>query len=162
MRIPTSTIVMGLVTCVPFALAIRQGAPSHHTDDDDEVDAEMAMARDAQMRADVAATKARAAEARAEELHRLYGAEPATLGLLFGGIELGTPEVTPTQERNVRTFVGGTIELQTDDSGLYAIRIRLHDDCDTLDTKLGDTWGPGHTTPNGGTVWINPAKHSRA
>jgi hypothetical protein len=161
MRIPTSTIVMGLVTCIPFALAIRQGTPNRHADDDDEVDAEMAMARDAQMRADMAARKAHAEEAKAEELHRLYGAEPATPGLLFGGIELGMPEITPTQERNLHTFAAGTVTTQLGDTGLEAIRVRLHDDCDTLETKLTDTWGPGTTTPSG-TVWLNPAKHSRA
>jgi hypothetical protein len=161
MRIPTSTIVMGLVTCVPFALAIRAGSGTTHHADDEEEDAEIVLAREAQMRAEEAAQRKRASDARAEEIHRLYGTEPATPGLLFGGIHLGAPEVTPVQERNVRTFEGGTIALQTDDSGLYQIAISLHEGCDILEQKLTDTWGPGTSTTNG-AVWLNAATHTRA
>jgi hypothetical protein len=161
MRIPTSTIVMGLVTCVPFALAIHAGTGNRHHDEPEEEDAEMVLAREAQMRADEAAQQRRAAESRAEEIHRLYGTEPATPGLLFGGIHLGTPEVTPTQERNVHTFEGGSIALQTDDTGLYQISITLHADCDVLERKLADSWGPSQRTENG-VVWLNPATHTRA
>jgi len=161
MRIPTSTIVMGLVTCVPFAFAIRAGTGSYHRDEPEEEDAEMILAREAQMRAEEQAQLRRAASQRAEEIHRLYGTEPATPGLLFGGIHLGAPEVTPTQERNVRTFEGGSIALQTDDTGLYQISITLHADCDVLEKRLNDSWGPGSRTDTG-MVWLNPATHTRA
>ena len=161
MRIPTSTIVMGLVTCVPFALAIHAGTGNRHPDEPEEEEAEMALAHEAQMRADEAARQRQAAESRAEDIHRLYGTEPATPGLLFGGIHLGAPEVTPAQERNVRTFEGGSIALQTDDTGLYQISISLHADCDVLERKLKESWGPG-TRTEGGMVWLDPATHTRA
>lgn len=161
MRIPTSTIVMGLVVCVPFALAIRAGTGSRHHAEPEEDDAELILAREAQMRAEEEAQRRRAADAAAEDIHRLYATQPATPGLLFGGIHLGAPEVTPAQERAVRTFERGTIALQTDDSGLYQISISLHDGCDVLERKLNDTWGPGVATATG-LVWLNPGTHTRA
>src|SRR5690349_15620291 len=117
MRIPTSTIVMSLVVCVPFGLAIRDTVKKKDVVEDQRWDSEAELQSElaAQQKADEDA-KIRARAARA----KLFGA-PATLA--------GEPEST------------GDYSVDADHDG---VRVHFYD-CDGVAEQLAVAWGPGDT-----------------
>src|SRR5258706_9305274 len=100
MRIPNSTIVMGLVTCVPFGLAIRDTVlhkdlssrfdelSSYASSVEREQEYETRMAREESERTEREAVNKFKIDAARKAL---FGAEPAHLGVMFSGVALGIP-----------------------------------------------------------------------
>jgi len=187
MALPTSTIVMAVLTCVPFGLAIKDtvsGTETKHrdrdswesdSDDDDrdtDYDAEYA-------RAQAATEAAEAEEERLEQLktekqsaarRTLFGAEVATLGSGFSGIKLGMPEddmrtevSTALEERTgmrVALLANGTLDWIT-------VSADPDDDdtyslCSKLRTEIQAAWGNGITEDYDTRYWINPTTGTRA
>src|SRR5690348_1005184 len=101
MRIPTSVIVMSVVTAVPFGLGIRDTLDKKDSHADDELgvldfsgkrsarERERALEEyQAEMQREAAEREARA-KAKLAKLDELYGAKPAQMGALLDGITLG-------------------------------------------------------------------------
>ena len=95
MRIPSSVIVMSLVTAVPFGFAVRASV-LHRDGSIDEAARERA---EAEARArEYEAQELREAQVRDEKktaqrkrIAELFGFDPASLGPLFDGVALGSP-----------------------------------------------------------------------
>ena len=180
MRIPPSTVVMALVTMVPFGLALRdvaRGDGRRLTADEEaaqlEARAELAdeARRDTEAHLeDLAASALR--DTRTRLLPSLFGAEPASLGPAFGGLRLGMPidqiagalgplrelllptaiEFTPGYERGVLTSL--EFDLTAGDSD-------DPDRCTTVAELLGARWGAAATSDNL-KVWRHPTTGVRA
>jgi hypothetical protein len=181
MRIPTSVIVMSLVTAVPFGLGIRDTLNHKGAHADDELSGldfgggrsarERQRALDeyeAEMRREAADREARA-KARLEKLDQLYGAKPAQMGALLDGITLGAGAGS-FQPENVRQRIENAsrdgllfVAFDTDAKALKGVEVRLTSDyesgdvCEKLDEKLTAAWGK----PTNG-AWLDPATHQRA
>src|SRR5438046_9165992 len=104
MRVPPSVIVMGVLTAVPFALAIRaatKDSGKHHAHDDYDEDVRL----DLDDLNDSESARRAAVEAEMQEQRqklendtkrdrieqRVVGEEPPSLGALFEGFALGPP-----------------------------------------------------------------------
>jgi hypothetical protein len=176
MRLPTSTIVMAVATCGLFGMAIRATltatAPPAGEFYDDEVDAETGALeqRETAQRAKAEEELARVQE-REKEKHRkvraeLYGAEPATLGPAFAGIQLGMPEVAITESISSRLETleeTARIDLTlAREQILSSVAIEEQgDDACELGDKLRKTWGAG-TVTDVQRLWVNPVTKTRA
>jgi hypothetical protein len=187
MALPTSTIVMAVLTCVPFGLAIRdtvngppavvRGDDSDYGDMDDEEEVDYA-AENARREAEEAAE---AAEEQLEEAKKeqrrvsrrsLFGAEVATLGSGFSGISLGMAEseIRLTTIRTLETETAVDVELLSNGT-LDWILVKAEEDsseddseelCSGLGQDLKDAWGAGQTEDYDSRVWVNPTTGTRA
>jgi len=169
MRIPPSVIVMGLVTAVPFGLAIRDTA-THKAASADGIDLTGAKKAEreelaAYQRAerDQEAREAEAERRRQQFVASLFGTSPASMGSFFDGITLGanaeTFQTDATQKRIYDAALSrlANVEFATDDI-LRAVTVEVRAvDCDTLRDKLTAAWGRSV-----GSVWLDPATHQRA
>jgi hypothetical protein len=167
MRIPRSVIVMTLLTSVPFALAIRAAVKdkARHAVDDDDGDELSEYGREeaklAEVRAEEARAEIEAKSQRKQVLHQLLGDEPATLGSLFEGVQLGAP-AGAFQPESVRRALRDASEVvsvdwDVDAARLNGLTIRLKGDdygCGLKDVVA--SWG------GNGTLWANPRTHQRA
>lgn len=174
--LPTSTIVMALVTCVPFGLAIRDtiNGPSRRPRPE-PVDAHESESRYERDREDRQARFERAeAEARGRQWKKLYGVNVASLGGAFDGLWWDMPE------RQISRALAGSlgrfqraagIEVQLDaEPHLISIEVSPNtptsdeDDerCRELRADLEAAWGAGRVTDEGGHVWFNPDVRTRA
>lgn len=185
MRIPTSTLVMGLLTCVPFGLAIRDtaagktGAYVPGEDEDEDHDEYGGEAFEARMRAAEEAAEAAEQEAqalRAQQLVQIYGAEPASLGAVFEGLRVGAPEAalggaTMAGIHRLERTSGIKIELLHGAGMLDAVLVRAartstedeQDElCETLEQRLTTAWGEGETDADDRVIWLNPVAGHRA
>ncbi|MBA3455081.1 MAG: hypothetical protein H0T42_18470 [Deltaproteobacteria bacterium] len=185
MALPTSTIVMAVLTCIPFGLAIREtvnGVPAtargEYATADSSYDEEEYAADNARREAEEAAEAEleRLKEARKEERRKarqaLYGAEVATLGSGFAGISLGMEEVD-VRSQTITALEAATqvdVELVWNDK-LDRIFIKPHRDadaderselCDSLETDLRDAWGRGETDDYEGRYWVHEPAGTRA
>ena len=184
MALPTSTIVMAVLTCIPFGLAIRDtvtGKTTAHRDVDDDSDdseseynAEYAAA-EARREAEEAAT-ARLDQVRQEQLRTarrtLFGAEVATLGTGFRSITLGMPEADLRSEEITALEIAASVDvdlLTYDKVAWIAIkpqRSATGDEsselCSTLGEELQDAWGRGQTDDSERRYWVNAATGTRA
>ncbi len=112
MRLSTSTIVMPLLICVPFGLAIRDTLKSRSANGEHDEGNELRARHGDEAEQARAAADQEAAEAKEREdnarlsssLRDLYGPEPASLGTLFAGVELGMTEVPSELERRLGKF----------------------------------------------------------
>lgn len=187
MRIPTSVIVMSLLTAAPFGMAIRdtltKKQPADVLDEDeyrygtrDHRDArrdrealeqyEREMAREAEERA-------RKREEALAVLDKLYGSQPASLGSLFDGIVIGADagnfQPDAARRRIDRASRDGyvSVSFDVDQTALRGVTVHISgadysDDvvvepCDRLRDQLVAAWGPSN---NG--AWLDPATHQRA
>lgn len=166
----SSTIVLALITCVPFGLAIRDtvrgtyaldvpalddwDAPASRAPDPDRADAIAAL------QAKLEAEHERESEARAEIVHRLVGDEVASLGPAFAGIQLGGSSAQAEDlavERRMRSLrdtydVDPTLLREGDT--LAGIDIRLREPlCGELAVMLPKRWSPGDVV-DGRRVWM--------
>lgn len=173
MRIPPSVIVMSLVTAVPFGLAIRDSLRHHEpaTADDSDDDLDLGGRRaalkefKAQQREADERKQLREAE-QTKQLDGLFGAQPASLGGRFQGVQLGalTASFDPEAVRSridtelVHTsfdvdgahLLGVTVELGSEDLDSSTACVKLRE-------VLGNSWGPGHDD-----TWQDAATHQRA
>ena len=187
--VATSTIVMGLLTCVPFGLAIRDtvtgdnGGSGARAAYDDETydDHESSAAFEARMRAleEAEAEEERLEEAaraeRAQQLVSLYGAEPASLGPAFAGIRLGVNEAELDGAALAGLYrtgrsTGTKIDLEAVTGIVHRIVIdpalgASEDDeealCEALDQRLRTAWGEG-TERDERRQWAHPLSGQRA
>ncbi len=185
MALPTSTIVMAVLTCVPFGLAIRDTVSGKalviRSDDndygasDDDVDY---AAENARREAEEAAVRAaeRVEEANKEQLRAarrsLFGAEVATLGSGFSGITLGMNEGDIRSETVTALETATRVDVELVSNGtldmiLIKSDIRASEDddaelCSQLGSDLQDAWGRGQTEDYEGRYWMNPITRTRA
>jgi hypothetical protein len=167
MRIPRSVIVMTLLTSVPFALAIRAAVKdkARHAADDDDSDDLSEYGREeaklAEVRAEEERAKVESESQRRRVMHQLLGDEPATLGSLFDGVQLGAP-AGAFQPESVRTALRDAAEVvsvdwDVDAARLNGLTIRLKGEdygCGLKDAVVA--WG------GDGQMWQNPRTHQRA
>src|SRR5690349_18885452 len=166
MRIPTSLIVMPLLTAVPFGLAIHDQAgkkavasvvagPEDEARRDRErlAEYEAAAAREA-------AEHANASAVRLAKLDTVFGKDTASLGSLFGGARLGAaipaalPDVLAASTRDGFLLPS----FQQTDAMLASVHVEIVDSdnldaCQKLRDKLVATWGPSSRG-----VWLGPAQ----
>lgn len=187
MPVPVSTIAFAVATCIPFGLAIRDTLATNsvdpwdrayerpEADEDDEAAARVYENQRAgrglleQQRREQELEEAEAA--RYDRLDaELVGSEPATLGTLFKGIRIGTPdsqldairdrlltvklsydlEVTPIIERaHVASFY---LAPHSGDRSAF---------CSDIGRRLRDTWGEGRHVDER-RVWIDAGATQRA
>ncbi len=170
MRIPRSVIVMTLLTAVPFSLAIRAALKDkarHDLDDsDDDELSDLGYDREeaklAAMRAEEEQAKQLAMEGqRKRVVQQLLGDEPASLGSLLEGVQLGAPagnfqpEAVRTALRDASEVV--SVDWDVDAARLNGLTIRLKGDdygCGLKDAA--SVWG------GNGQQWANPRTHQRA
>jgi len=190
MALTTSTIVMAVLTCVPFGLAIKDtvsGKPTaqrdrdsweadrHDDDGDSAYDAEYARAEAAREAAEPEDERLEALkdEKRAAARRTLFGAEVATLGSGFSGIKLGMPAA------DMRTDVASALEASigmkvallangTLDRITVQAEHRSDEEDDTysmclkLRQEIQAAWGTGVTEDYETRYWINPTTGTRA
>ncbi|MGE5180986.1 MAG: hypothetical protein ACM31C_02945 [Acidobacteriota bacterium] len=171
MRIPPSVIVMSLLCAVPFGLAIRDAHRAKHAtahddyDDLDELDSSRGRAerdREEAMREMEEQTRqATEKRERARLATKLVGSDPASLGSLFDGVQLGAPAGS-FQPDSVRSEIASHSDVVSVDWDVGQSRLDgvtatlLGDDCEPLVEAIG-AWGTGRDGR-----WENPASHQRA
>ncbi len=166
-------IVMGVLTAIPFGLAIRQTAHKKAGADLDLEEFQDSSARDERRYAEEREADAarlaveRAAEARKQEELRarqkdVFGAAPATLGKLFVGVELGAPSgsfqpesararIEEAREYNV------DVDFELDLKSLIAVKIHVGSPdrtCETFKDDLEAAWGHANLTDLDRSTWI--------
>lgn len=177
MRIPTSVIVMSLVTATPFGLAIRdtlKKKPAADLEDYTLDDYERSTRRDRERLAEYEAEAAREAAERAKEataklveLDTVFGKQRASLGSLFTGAQIGSPASAPLQDKldqvTSEGFIVASYEID-DESAVRSLHVELEssydttvDPCEALRDKLVTAWGPSSSG-----VWTEPSTHMRA
>jgi hypothetical protein len=154
MRIPTSVIVMSLVTAAPFALAVRDtlhAQPKHQTAAEAEIEAYKAGAarREAEQQAEQQAAEAR----KTAVLEGLLG-EPGKLGAYLDYLTLGA---TREQVDAIAQRIEADHDL-LDVSPTYdtadkvtALRV-VFSDCIALGHAVHTQWGEGNR-------WVDAATH---
>ncbi len=173
MRIPTSTIVMTLLTCVPFGLAIRDSLRTK-ADLPDEDAALLAGLGDEDTSGDSAeAERKRLAEFEAQEAEqaaadklahdkvraRMLGPAPATLGPAFGGIAIGAPtdDAAELAATNALDEGGMAVTFEHVNEHVTAILIESTASCSDFAEAVEAKWGA-----NDSRRWIDAASSSRA
>jgi len=182
MRIPTSVIVMSLVTAVPFGLGVRETLKQQDVSADELGDDGLDFGSKRSARERRAELEEYEAELRREEAEReaktkekltkldqLYGAKPAQMGTLLDGIRLGSgagsfqPEDVRQRIENATRDGFMLVSFDADAKQLDAVEISLYGDyetgdvCEKLDDKLTAAWG--HATND---AWLDPGTHQRA
>ncbi len=184
MRIPTSVIVMSLLTAAPFGLAIRDTLTKKQPSlaEDEWGDYGGSTRQDSKALAEYEAEMRREADARAEKrreqiekLDQLYGSTKGSMGMLLDGVFLGAdagnfqPEAT--RQRIERETESGFVDVafDVDAKALRGVTIALsardYDPdlgevvnlCEPLHEKLVAKWGP---STNG--TWLDEVRHVRA
>jgi hypothetical protein len=185
MRIPTSVIVMSLLTAAPFGLAIRDTLTKKQQPafaEDEWGDYGRDHRSDSKALAEYEAEMQREADARAEKrkkqvekLDQLYGQTKASMGTLLDGVFLGAdagnfqPEAT--RQRIEKETESGFLDVSFDAdakalrSVTIALSARDYDPdlgevvnlCEPLHDKLVTAWGPSMS----GT-WLDEVRHVRA
>ena len=166
MRIPTSSIVLGLVTCVPFGLAIRDSLEHKDPLADLEPSDEPPAVDDAEFQAQLARDEAermaqeQQAKMKAEAARMgLFGLKPAQLGPMFLDVTLGEPMDVAMQHYGTLQTTDANIGLDFGyaNNKLSRISISLLDQCGTFAAKVNRAWGD---SVNGG--WMSPEGKQRA
>ncbi len=186
-RLPTSTIVLAVATCIPFALAIKDTTAGTYELDDDAALASFARDDDAddegydddddyrdvaerralealrhrQELAEYEASKERERRERHERITALYATEVAMLGSAFEGIHLGQPTGITTVESSPDAYLMLIGDGVRDDG----LQIQLHrwnqGDCDWLESGLRETWGEP-VSRHDRWIWTNARVQQRA
>jgi hypothetical protein len=185
MALPTSTIVMAVLTCIPFGLAIRDTvngkvpAPRDDGDSDYAGDSDDYVAEYARAEALREAEEAETERLEQQEQERLrtarrdlFGAEVATLGSGFRGISLGMPESEMRSEAFTALEVATRVDIEPlANDKLDWIMIKPDRDasedesselCDKLGRDLQEAWGRGQTEDYERRYWVNPTTGTRA
>lgn len=185
MGLQKSTIVMAVLTCVPFGLAARDLVTDKDTAgyrgdkdedyDSDEIDSEELERYAKEQEAANAAERARE-ERRAEErkaklasaLDMLFGREPASLGPVYGAVKLDMTDVELDKLEHAAQAVRAAAELadidvtfHAEDSILESITLESTADgeelCEVLGDKLDTRW-PEHAEVGRASVWTGPTQ----
>jgi hypothetical protein len=173
MRIPTSLIVMSLLTAVPFGLAIRDtvtGKQSRLSAEDDDLAYDVRREREWLERherelAREAERLERVREQRLSTLDRLYGTR-ARMGSSLKGIELGpvsSPQAIDSMVRHAQRIgerAHLSVEIESTGTDVTDVIVDVADDddaCEALGSKLTAAWGPSTAG-----AWLDPESHTRA
>lgn len=181
MALPTSTIVMALVTCVPFGLAIRDTVKGgdakgrHGGDYEDYAELERESRHELERIERQERFERAEREARAKQWKKLYGVNVASFGGAFDGLWWDMPE------RQIHRAIGGSlgrferaagVEIElTNEPHLLAIEVRANtpdydedqERCAGLLNDLEAAWGEGAVDPEWDTVtWFNAELRTRA
>ena len=159
MRIPTSVIVMSLLTAVPFGLGLRDTLTRKDVASDDAVSRDEAIAEYERELAREAEAREQQNRKRVERLDSLIGETPAHMGSLFDGIVLGADagsfQPVSARGRIERASEDGfiTVAFSADAIALRSVSVQGSDadDCESLRDKL-TVWGPSQ-----GGAWSAPA-----
>ncbi len=187
MRIPTSVIVMSLLTAAPFGLAIRdtvKNKPGSELEElyaglegGGEYSSEAERKREAELMAEYEREReqeAREAAAKRREnqkrLDTLFGPEKASMGSYFASFQLGAPNDEAVENKvyamQSDDFLSPGVE-GTDKIDYVSVLVfssssdygydNSVNDCESLKEKLSLAWGP---SVNG--TWLNPTTKQRA
>ncbi|HEY5927655.1 MAG TPA: hypothetical protein VIV11_38485 [Kofleriaceae bacterium] len=180
MRLPTSVIVMSLVTAVPFGLGIRDTLKKKEVSAD-EFDGGVDFGRkrsthererdlaeyEAELRREQLEREEKSRE-RVAKLDQLIGGHPAQMGSLLEGIQLGAGAGS-FQPENVRRRIEHAtrdgfinVSFDADAATLNAVQVTVYSDddsdaCEKLGDKLVDAWGSSPTR-----AWLDPSTRTRA
>lgn len=184
MRIPTSVIVMSLLTAAPFAMAVRDtlNGKDKPALDDEWSDDNISSERERELLAEYEAERARDLEARERQnrlnlarLDRLFGPGTAQMSPLLDGVVIGADNdsdaAVRAHERFEREMSDGfaVVDFNRDDKRLQSVTVTVIDSrqydggdvvvdlCTTLKDKLVAAWGPSTNS-----VWVNAATLERA
>jgi hypothetical protein len=179
MPLPTFTIVMGVLTCVPFGLAIRdtvKGVERPLTSEERlerEIRIEQAEREARQLeweQEEAESAKLRAAK-HWTAITMAVGQERATLGPLFDGATLGGPEETTkaVDLGPLRSIYELDVVVLGDGETFRSMFMKptmRHDEasefCRTLEETLEKRWGDGHLDSRDRTIWIDEGRAQRA
>ena len=182
MRIPTSVIVMSLVTAVPFGLGIRDTL-KHKEVSADELDGGgidfggKRSARERQRELDEYEAELRREQLEREDksreqltkLDQLFGEKAAQMGSLLEGIQLGAgagvfqPEHVRRRIEHASRDGFINVSFDADAATLNAVHVSVYSDydtsevCEKLGDKLVEAWGSSPTRS-----WLDPATLQRA
>jgi len=159
MRIPTSVVVMSLITAVPFALAVRDTVKPHPKTLDEMTDAEREAHFEQEMQKEAAEEAAREAAntaKRAETYKTFFGSKPAQLGSYFTGAQLGMPVDQPKFDSLASNTLVEAINFVGEHT-LDSIRISESEHCDALHSAMVAAW---QDSSDG--VFLDTANHQRA
>jgi hypothetical protein len=156
MRIPTSVIVMSLVTAAPFALAVRDtlhGQPKHHAYDEDAIAPEEETAQyEAEMRR--IEEEHQAEEARKQTVLKGLLGDKGKLGPYLDHVGVGA---TRGQIDAILPRLQPALDLidlapTYDDSGTVTSLKVVFTDCSALRDTVRGQWGESN-------VWVDSAAH---
>jgi hypothetical protein len=171
---------MGAVVLALFGLAIRETVTTS-AERRDEPDPDSYAVGMAQSEEEVRAAKLEAERQRFENqlaaTRTLFGAEVATLGLLFDGVSLGRNRstISAAVDASMKAFetrTGSTVQFgpfQGDAIGSVTIQLfgsldstERDRSCLWLDRQLQAVWGSGEPGVDGTEIWTNHATHHRS
>ena len=151
-----SLIVMPVLVCVPFGLAIRATVNRVTPEEAAEAIRARNVIRD---EVDILHTVQQRSEW-TESLRQLYGAKPAQLGPRFDGITLGMPYGAVDESRFKKTTdMPVSIVVAPEYEVVARVEVRSEDRelCHELHARLVAAWGP-----SANEQWFDPASHQRA
>lgn len=173
-------IVMGVITAIPFGLAIRQTmhkAPEADRELEESLDPDLRYEREAKRNAirweeERAAREAAEAKEKQEYLavqRTVFGTSPATLGTLFDGVAFGAPtasylpdsareRIDRAREQHVR------VDFELGLTGLAGVQIGLGGyghDCAAFDEALRTAWGQSTSGDADHGVWFADGRRAR-
>lgn len=146
MRVPPSMIVMGLLTAIPFGIAIKQTmhkSPDADRELEESIDPDLARERrsmeraaeyEKQYEAERQAQEVEKAKARAQH-KQLIGREPATLGPALSMFQWGK------RSDDAPSIGGVTVTPTYAVNGLVSLSVRFFEDCNNFATDIDTTWG---------------------
>ena len=164
-------IVMGVLTAIPFGLAIRQTlnkSPQAERELEEQMDPSLKYERE--MRADMAAREAREVQERAESEQKkkdmraaqraVFGQGALNLGTLFDGTKLGAgPEtLDAVRARTAQEIEHGiSVDFELDAKVLVGVAVRINSydsDCAGFDEDLQAAWGKPISGAYDRHVWV--------
>jgi hypothetical protein len=157
MRIPTSVIVMTLVTAAPFALAVRDTLhpqPKHHHYDEDMTPEAETAQYEAEMRR--MEEERQAEQARTKAMLASMLGDKGKLGPFFDNLALGAPEATAQMISERATSASDLVEFhfKAPDGKVDELWFDATGSCDELEQAVRGAWGDG-------TQWIDPETHTK-
>ena len=181
MPLPTFTIVMGVLTCVPFGLAVRETVKGVERPITQQERIERDLARlqvDREARElEYERTEQKLADERAAKhktvIGMLVGKERASLGAAFDGATLGESEAKVAALGDKLEQMRSRYELDLftlgDGQTFQSIFIKptmRYDEaaefCATLEQTIEGTWGDGHLDAHDRSIWLDQARGQRA
>ena len=181
MAVPTFTIVMGVLTCVPFGLAVRETVKGVEKPLTSEERFHLEMAkiearraeREAAREAEEAREEAALAAKHAQVIVTLHGPTAGTLGSAFAGVALGGPASAGNEldARLAPLRLAHELDLYALGDGVTLqsmfIKPTMHHDetsafCTQLEESLTGAWGDAVTDRHDRQIWVNAELAQRA
>jgi hypothetical protein len=171
MRIPPSAIVMALVVAVPFGFAVRDTLKGNDAQTKQEREQAELRAEEAKLQAEQAAEEQAQYERekkltaeREQTFATVIGAEPATLGDRFGGVQVGAKATDDLDEKlgamdAVLDVTNHGLQLRGDGT-IASVSFTFGDThCEKMREIIQAAWGPATAADE---IWIDRVHHRRA